>query len=164
VCFSTVKSKDLLRGTFVILLLSIILGVAVNFSLVRRFVRGEFTQGFLAQEKFPGIRFITLAEAEDLFARAGAVFIDSRSREEYAVGHVPGALNISLEENKQRLSWGDLPYPLGQTLVVYCEGGDCQTSLSLAKLIHEQGFRDIRIFTGGWTGWSAAGLPVEPPR
>jgi rhodanese-related sulfurtransferase len=159
-----VKSQDLLRGIFIILLLSIILGATVNVPLVRRFVRGEFKQGFLAQEEFPGIRFITLAEAEDLFARAGAVFIDSRSREEFAAGHVPGALNIPLEESKQGLSGANLPYPQGQTLVVYCEGGDCQTSLSLAKLIHEQGFRDIRIFTGGWTGWSAAGLPVEPPR
>lgn len=158
------KLKNLLRGIVIILLLSIILGAAVNFSLVRRFVRGEFKQGFLAQEEFPGIRFITLAEAEDLFARAGAVFIDSRSREEFAAGHVPGALNIPLEESKQRLSGGDLPYPQERTLVVYCEGGDCQTSISLAKLIHDRGFRDTRIFRGGWTEWSAAGLPVEPPR
>jgi len=156
--------KNIFREIIVILLLSSILGAAVNFSLVRRFVRGEFRHGFLAQKDFPGIRFITLAETEDLFGRGGAVFVDSRTRDEFVAGHIPGALNIPLEETKDGLAGEALPYPPDQTLVVYCEGGDCQTSIALAKLIHEQGFRDLRIFAGGWTEWSAAGLPVESSR
>lgn len=158
------KLKNLFREIFLILLLSSIIGVTVNFSLVRRFVRGEFKQRFLAQEEFPGIRFITLAEAEDLFARGGAIFLDSRSRDEFDAGHIPGALSISLKESENGLASAALPYPPDQTFVVYCEGGDCQTSISLAKLVHAQGFRDIRIFSGGWTEWSAAGLPVETSR
>lgn len=158
------KIKNLLREIFLILLISSIFGAAANFSLVRRFFAGEFKPGFLAPEEFPGIRFITLAEAEDLFARRGAVFVDSRSREESDAGHIPGALNIPLEESRDRLDGEILPYPPDQILVIYCEGGDCQTSISLAKLIHAQGFRDIRIFTGGWAEWSAAGLPVESSR
>jgi rhodanese-related sulfurtransferase len=47
------------------------------------------------------------------------------------------------------------------TVVVYCEGGDCQSSLDLAKRLHEAGFRDIRVSTGGWDEWRAAGLPEE---
>ncbi len=153
--------KRLIVGAVLILLLSTVVGLAVNLSLVRRFVRGEFKQGFLARKEFPEIRFITLAEAEDLFAQRDAVFVDSRSRKEYAAGHIPGAVNIPLEENKTELPDGALPYPPGQVLVVYCEGGDCQTSLALAKLIHDRGFLDIRIFAGGWTEWKAAGLPEE---
>jgi rhodanese-related sulfurtransferase len=159
-----VKLKNIFQEIFFILLLSSILGVAVNFSLVRRFVQGEFRQGFLAREEFPGIRFITLAEAENLFGRGGAVFVDSRSREEFVAGHIPGALNIPLEESRDRLAGEALLYPPDQALVVYCEGGDCQTSISLAKLIHEKGFTDIRVFTGGWAEWSAAGLPVDVSR
>ena len=52
-------------------------------------------------------------------------------------------------------------YPPDKRLVVYCQGGDCQTSQSLARLLHDRGFKDIRIYGGGWTEWSAAGLPAE---
>jgi rhodanese-related sulfurtransferase len=54
-----------------------------------------------------------------------------------------------------------LPFPEDQVIVVYCEGGDCQTSVALAKVIHERGFTDIRVLSGGWGDWVAAGLPVE---
>ena len=51
--------------------------------------------------------------------------------------------------------------PLGRPIVVYCEGGDCQTSTAAARLIHDRGFRDIRVYQGGWADWMSAGLPVE---
>ena len=156
--------KKLFREVVFIVLLSSILGAAANFSLIRRFFQGEFRQGFLALEKFPGVRFITLQETEDLFGRGQSVFVDSRPREGFVAGHIPGSLNIPLEESRAGLTEEVLPYPQDQTLVVYCEGGDCQTSVSLAKLIQARGFRDIRIFAGGWTEWSSAGLPVELSR
>lgn len=156
--------KKLLREIVFIVLVSSVLGAAVNFSLIGRFVRGEFKQGFLDQEKFPGIRFIALQEAEDLYSRGEAVFMDSRSQEEFDAGHIAGALNIPLQENKSGLNSRLLPYPSDRTLVVYCEGGDCQTSIALAKLFQTQGFRDIRVFSGGFAEWSASGLPLELSR
>jgi rhodanese-related sulfurtransferase len=155
--------RKLIKEIAAIAAVSCLLGGVVNFSLVRRFFAGEFRESFLPRDKYPGIRLITLAEAEDLFAAGGraAVFVDSRSRREFAAGHIPGALTIPLEENKDSLPEGVLTYPPGQTLVVYCEGGDCHTSLALARLIHDRGFQDIRIFSGGWEEWAAAGLPME---
>ncbi|MDH4271912.1 MAG: rhodanese-like domain-containing protein [Candidatus Aminicenantes bacterium] len=163
----------LIRGVLVIIVLSIVLGAGVNFSLLRRFLAGEFRQGFIDEREYAGIRFITLAEAEDLFARKiqtgeGAVFVDSRSRQDFAAGHIPGALNLPVGElkNEKKMPSGGslstaLSFPEDQLLVVYCEGGDCQTSVSLAKLIHERGFMDIRILSGGWAEWVSAGLPEE---
>lgn len=163
----------LIRGILVIIVLSIVLGAVVNFSLLRRFLAGEFRQSFIDEREYAGIRFITLAEAEDLFARKiqtgeGAVFIDSRSRQDFAAGHIPGALNLpvgELKNEKKTPSGGSLStalsFPEDQVLVVYCEGGDCQTSVSLAKLVNERGFTDIRILSGGWGEWVAAGLPEE---
>ena len=156
--------KKLFREVVFIVLLSSILGAAANFSLIRRFFQGEFKQGFLSAEEFPGVRFIALQETEDLYRQGKSVFVDSRSRGEFSAGHVPGSLNIPLGESKQGIAGEALPYPQDQILVVYCEGGDCQTSVSLAKLIQARGFRDIRIFAGGWTEWSSAGLPVELSR
>lgn len=155
--------RKLLKEIAVIVAVSCLLGATVNFSLVRRFFTGQFRDSFFPLEKYPGIRLITLAEAEDLFAgRSGAaVFVDSRSRWEFAAGHIPGALTIPLEENREFLPEGVLAYPPDRMIVIYCEGGDCQTSLALARLIHDRGFRDIRIFEGGWAEWTASGLPVE---
>jgi rhodanese-related sulfurtransferase len=161
------EAKRLVREIGLIVVVSSIVGSVVNFPLVRRFFAGEFRQAFIDREKYAGLRFIALAEAADLFSRGLAVFIDSRTRTDYASGHIPGALSLPLDEVKdtsgvqERLNQAPASLSPERTLVVYCEGEDCQTSLALAKLIHSQGFRDIRILMGGWAEWSAAGLPVE---
>jgi rhodanese-related sulfurtransferase len=155
----------------VIIILSVVLGAAVHFPLLRRFAAGEFREGFLDRREYSGIRFITLVEAEDLFNRRmrgeeGLLFIDSRSREEFSAGHIPGALPVPLEELKRPgspeaglESSVPLAFPGARTLVVYCEGGDCRTSLALAQIIYDRGYTDIRVFAGGWLEWNAAGLP-----
>jgi rhodanese-related sulfurtransferase len=170
--------RRLAWGILLILAVSFTFGVAVNFGLVRRFLRGEFRQGYLDTASYPGIRFITLAEAEDLFAGSktagredprAAVFVDSRSRDLFAAGHVPGARNIPLDEltapkrgpEGPGLLAAELSGPPERILVIYCEGGDCHTSIALARLVHDAGFKDVRIFSGGWAEWSEAGLPVE---
>jgi rhodanese-related sulfurtransferase len=101
----------------------------------------------------------------------GLLFIDSRKRDDFAEGHIPGALSVPLDSVQRwgkkapGSEWaGTLDFPGAQTLIVYCEGGDCQTSISLAKIIHDNGHKDIRVFTGGWAEWRAAGLPEERPR
>lgn len=164
------------REILLIFVLSTILGAAVNFPLLRRFVSGEFRQGFVDPREYSGIRFIALAETEDLFTQRrqgadGLLFIDSRSPGDFAAGHIPGALNVPLErvqrsgKKEAAPDWSAmLGFPGGQTLVIYCEGGDCQASISLAKIIHDRGYQDIRIFAGGWVEWSAAGLPEEISR
>jgi rhodanese-related sulfurtransferase len=165
--------KTLLRGILIIIVLSVVLGTAVHFPLLRRFVAGEFRQGFVNLREYAGIRFISLAEAEDLFARRmqgaeGLLFIDSRRGEDFAAGHIPGALNVPLDSvqgsgkrDSGTEEWGNLAFPGIQTLVVYCEGGDCQTSQSLAQIMHDRGYTDIRILAGGWSEWREAGLPEE---
>ncbi len=147
------------RGAALIAFLAVAAGTAANVRLIGRFLRGEFRQGFTTAVEYPGIRFITVAEAEDLFAARGASFLDSRSRREFAAGHVPGAKNLPLEEHRKGVRPEAAGVPLERTLVVYCEGGDCRGSVTLARLLHDAGFRDIRVLTGGWAEWRAAGLP-----
>lgn len=155
------KLKGLLGGVLTIAVLSAVLGGAVHFSLVRRFLAGEFRESFLDSARYPGIVFITRAEVEDLYTRGQAVIIDSRTSAEYSAGHIPGALSVPLDASAQGLADLAAKYPPAQCLVVYCEGGDCQTSTTLARLVHDKGFRDVRVYAGGWTDWMSAGLPVE---
>ncbi|MFB0564767.1 MAG: rhodanese-like domain-containing protein [Candidatus Aminicenantaceae bacterium] len=153
-------TKKILWQIITIILISCLICVGVNFSLIRKYFKGEFALSFISSEKYPAISFITLAEAENLFVTQNAVFIDSRERDEYISGHILGALNIPYEDRDSGLSLEEPGLSLQDTLVVYCDGSECQSSIQLAKLLDEYGFKDIRVFFGGWQEWVDAGLPV----
>lgn len=142
--------------------LGVAVGLAANVRLIREYVRGGMNPSFISERAYPGAVLISLAEAEDLFAAGQAVFVDARSVEEFQAGHIMGALNMPYEETRKA---EPEPFaaalPPGKTPVVYCSGGDCQTSLALAKIFAEQGVGGTRVFQGGWAEWSAAGLPTE---
>ena len=144
--------------------LSVLVAAAVHWGLIKRFIEGEFRQAFFSQTEYPGLRLIGLQEAEDQWAAGVAVFLDARAADVFAGGHVPGARNIPAAASELEIAAEILELPPLGTLVVYCEGGDCQSSLMVARRLHDQGFRDIRVMTGGWAEWAKAGLPQETGR
>ncbi|MDD8020723.1 MAG: rhodanese-like domain-containing protein [Acidobacteriota bacterium] len=148
-------------GLGLIVGLSIILGLASHPRLVKRFIAGEFKQTFILKENYPQLVFISLPEAEDAWSRRQAVFLDSRSREDFNRGHIPGAVSVPFEELKMGDEGLLALIPDSPEIVIYCEGGDCQASLSLARILDSRGFRNLRVFLGGWAEWTQSGLPVE---
>ena len=144
-----------------IVISSSLFGLSVNLSLAGRYFGGEFKESFLPKEKYPGIVFIALAEAEGLFVSKGALFIDSRSREEYSAGHILGAVSVPYDEKREILAPADFGTSPDKTVVVYCHGGDCKMSVNLAKVLSTSGFKNIKIYSGGWAEWVSARLPVE---
>lgn len=151
--------RKIFQHVLFILALSTVIGVCVNFSLLKRYSKGEFSQGFFSSEEYASIVFITLAEAEEIFSTGEAVFIDSRRVEAFLSGHILGALSIPFEEKEADLT--QFPLMPENTVVVYCDGSECQSSVALAKVLHEQGFTDIRVLFGGWEEWVQEGLPVS---
>ncbi len=158
------EARKALTQALALAALSVVVGAAVQFPLVGRFLAGEFRDSFFRAADYPGIRMIALAEAEDLWASGTAVVLDARAETFFGRGRVPGARNVPAEEDGTALPDGVLALPRDRTLVVYCEGGDCLSSLALAKRLHDAGFRDIRVFGGGWEEWRGAGLPEEGDR
>lgn len=157
------RMKKMAAQAAFILVMAAVAAVAVNFGLIERFVRGEFSRSFFEKDQYPAIRLIGTVEASDLFSVPGAaVFIDARSRSDFDKGHVPGALNVPHAAASTDVPSEALVLPRSAVLVVYCEGGDCGSSLNLARILSEIGFGDIRVVTGGWTEWVKGGLPVEP--
>ncbi len=147
------------RQALILGALSVLVAAAVHFPLVKRFARGEFRETFFSQAEYPGVRLITLQEAEDLWAAGETVFFDARGAGPYGEGHVPRARNLPEAGSRQQFPADVLELPRERTLVVYCEGGDCQSSLLLGKRLDDEGFKDIRVLTGGWEEWKKAGLP-----
>ena len=153
--------KRLLQQILFILILSSIIGLGANFHLIKKYLQGEFRQSFLSLEKFPAITFISLPEAEELFASKKAVFIDSRPEADYLEGHILGALNIPFEQNKDKEALVKLGLLPDKSLVVYCDGSACQSSVELAKTLAAYDFKSIKVFFGGWVEWIQAELPVS---
>jgi rhodanese-related sulfurtransferase/DNA-binding transcriptional ArsR family regulator len=89
-------------------------------------------------------------------SRAGTVTIlDVRPEDEFALGHLPGALNIPLRELEARL--GEL-HPK-QEIVAYCRGPYCVLSYEAVAKLRARGFK-VRRLEDGLPEWRAAGMPV----
>jgi rhodanese-related sulfurtransferase len=82
--------------------------------------------------------------------------IDTRPAEEFAAGHLPGALNVPLRELKRRLR----ELPRDQAIVAYCRGAYCVLSYEAVAELRKRGFKAFRL-EEGYPEWRAAGLPVE---
>ena len=153
--------KKLLTHILFIIALGVLLGFGTNVKLIKQFLGGEFQYSFISSEEYPSISFIMLPEAEGLFSMNEAQFIDSRNVEAFKAGHIAGAVNIPYEETNDTLFLDEFSIPKDKTLVVYCDGSECQSSVGLSRFLHDQEFKDIRVFYGGWKEWLMEGLPIE---
>jgi rhodanese-related sulfurtransferase/DNA-binding transcriptional ArsR family regulator len=89
--------------------------------------------------------------------RDGSVtLLDVRPEDEFALGHLPGAVNMPLGELERRL--GELP--AGQEIVAYCRGPYCVLSFEAVSKLRAMGF-NVRRLEDGFPQWKAAGLDIE---
>ncbi len=89
--------------------------------------------------------------------RSGLVtVIDVRPPEEYAAGHLSGAINVPLAELEKNL--GKLPG--SREVIAYCRGPFCLMSFEAVARLRSKGLKARRLETG-FPEWKVAGLPVE---
>lgn len=102
------------------------------------------------------IQKISPAEYQQKFSVASGnhILLDVRTPEEFASGHIPGAVNISVETLAGRLS----EVPANQTVVVYCRSGN--RSATASQILADAGYSSIYDL-GGINTWAAQGLPIE---
>ena len=96
---------------------------------------------------------------EDLMARMrdGLVTVlDVRPDDEFALGHVPGAINIPLRDLERRLA----ELPRSHEIVAYCRGPYCVLSYEAVAALRAHGFTARRL-EDGLPEWRAGGYPVE---
>jgi rhodanese-related sulfurtransferase/DNA-binding transcriptional ArsR family regulator len=97
--------------------------------------------------------------AKELLARArkGLVTVlDVRPAEEYAAGHLAGAVNIPVERLESELA----RLPRRREVIAYCRGPYCLMSFEAVLQLRKRGWKARRL-AGGFPEWKAAGLPVE---
>jgi rhodanese-related sulfurtransferase len=87
----------------------------------------------------------------------GFVLVDSRSRESWDQGHVPGAIHLPTQEIGQRA--GELIVP-GTAVVTYCWGPACNGATRAALEFAKLGY-PVREMIGGFEYWVREGFAYE---
>lgn len=124
-------------------------------------IRGRLlAAGLLLAGALPGAALaerpaVAPAAVAELAARPDApIVLDVRTPEEFAAGHVPGAILIPHDELPARL--GELDR--SRWVLVYCRSG--RRSGIAEQALEDAGF-EVRQIDGSWQRWQAEGLPVE---
>ncbi|OGL42544.1 MAG: hypothetical protein A2161_20525 [Candidatus Schekmanbacteria bacterium RBG_13_48_7] len=103
---------------------------------------------------------IYLDQAIEAFEQGTPLFIDARPVEEYYAGHIDGAINIPYLKIKQNPGLYKFDIPIDRSLIIYCGSTECDVSKSLAIILIKKGYKDVTVFSGGWTEWFEHGFPM----
>ena len=98
-----------------------------------------------------------------------AFFVDARKPAAYAEGHIRGAFNIPSSAVYDSIGTAMNFIPPSEPVIVYCGGGDCESSHVVAGVLREFDYENVRIYKEGWAefemsehyaNWTATG--AEP--
>jgi len=119
-----------------------------NDAKVKQVVQGYF-------EKRDAMEAVTRTELIDRYRQGLVTVLDVRPEDEFALGHLPDAINIPLEQLSERL--GDLSR--SREIVAYCRGPYCVLSYEAVEMLRSKGFK-VRRLEDGLPEWRQSGLPV----
>lgn len=106
-----------------------------------------------AKDKFEPV---TVAELTGRMREGLVTVVDVRPPEEYAAGHLPGAINVPLSQLDEHA----VGLPRDREVVAYCRGPFCVLSFEAVAALRKRGFTARRLETG-FPEWKVAGLPIE---
>jgi rhodanese-related sulfurtransferase len=131
--------------------------VAALYALVRSVASQHLSDVETARTAYlgPDTEHVTREELLERVRSGAVTVLDVRPAEEYAAGHIPGAVSIPLDELAERLA--DLP--VDQEVVAYCRGAYCVLAHDAVRLLAAQG-RPARRLADGMLEWRLADLPV----
>ncbi len=104
-----------------------------------------------------GTKSISISAAIHSYNKDAAIFIDTRSNNDFANGHITGAINIPAQDLEKRI--GDLDKYKDKQLIVYCQTG-VQTKKP-CNLLSKNGFNSVLSLKGGLSAWIDESYPLE---
>lgn len=99
---------------------------------------------------------LTTFEFQAMLKNSRPTIIDVRPKEEFAAGHIPGALSVPLDELDTRID----ELPKNQPVVAVCRGPHCRMANWAVGTLRDQGF-DARRYEDGMLEWLAAGHEIK---
>ncbi len=117
-----------------------------------------------AGQTVKGFRMVTTEEVKFYLQEEKSTrLVDARSREEYSLGHIPGALSVPEDDFEASFAKAKDPLAKARWVIVYCSGGSCATSEMVAEKLAAKGLPADRILIAGegFPGWMRGKNPIE---
>jgi len=106
------------------------------------------------------VQEIAVADAEQAIREAD-VLVDVREADEFAAGHIGGAVHFSRGMLEFKFSGTPALQSRDIKIVLYCKTSG-RAALAAAAL-HDMGYLNVQSIAGGFDAWAAAGKPVAKP-
>lgn len=104
---------------------------------------------------------VTLKDMVTFLTKGGAVFVDARSQAAYSGGHIATAINVPA--NQPVPKFYEKTVMGAQRVIVYCGGPKCGDAATVAQALLANGVPNVAVFSGGFSEWEQAGMPVMKP-
>ncbi len=101
-------------------------------------------------ESKPDPNTVNLDEVLRHLDEGTAHFVDARKAEVYAEGHIRGAYNLPSNAVYDSIQIAIDFIPPPELVIVYCDGGNCESSHEVAHVLRQYEFENVKIFTKGW--------------
>lgn len=128
------------------------------------------TLGYFTPRVLPGATVVDAATVQRLLGE-GAVFVDTRTPQEFKAGHIPGAQLIPYVEKSAKdadfkadddqFDLTKLPADKSVPLVFACNGAECWKSFKASHAALKAGYQRVHWFRGGFPEWRSAKLKIE---
>lgn len=102
-----------------------------------------------------GYKKVSYRQMKKIIDDNNFIILDARSAEDFNKAKIPGARNIYPYGDEGKVIETLFKLPTDKKYVVYCEGGNCDSSHYLAELmINAAGLQNVFLYPGGWDEWS----------
>jgi phage shock protein E len=119
---------------------------------------GKVASTYTLLQQTPVVTNDTPKEFQSAIDKGNCILLDVRTACEVAKGKRNGSINIDwFDDNFQQLAKAQLDK--NKTILIYCASGG--RSEEASTLLATLGYTHVHNLLGGFTGWKAAGMPVE---
>jgi rhodanese-related sulfurtransferase len=118
----------------------------------------ERTRKELQAQGVKEISFEAMAEAVRLKM---ALILDARPKDFFLLEHIPEAKSLPVKEFEKYIPQVLKDYSQLDPIIIYCEGGACPDSSTLAQKIRQAGWLNVSVYTGGIMEWQEKEMPVK---
>ena len=158
-----------LKGAALLLILSLVLGLGVNFLSPRGIAligqwdtqKGVISARSREDAVHRDIEIDNPMEVRRIVDQKEMLVLDARPAFIYEEGHIPGALSFPLDEFDQRLPQLLHMVKKDSPILVYCSGLECTDSHTFASRLMDLQFSRVRVYGGGFAQWQEMGFEIE---
>ena len=105
------------------------------------------------------MKHIKRDEVQKAATRRDMTLVEVLDKDEYDTFHLPGAVNVPLDEQFDERIQAAVP-DKSESVVVYCQDANCPASTKAANRMEALGYENVFEYDEGKTDWKQAGLPV----